>query len=184
MNYYIGQIFNGYPPLKAIDWINKNNCKLQKNGSIYTIVENPKYIPTKADLSEFGYQEKCKVAYGGVTVKKDDNEYTFETTQDSITMCNSRAFAIVDKPDDFIITWKVWQGDIPTVINITKAEFLSIFAFGSNMIDEAFTIEGTLNNTINQLTVELLTDTDYINKFKEYVVECFNTVNTHYDLAV
>lgn len=41
MEFYIGQTFNGYPPPKAIVWVNSHNCKLEQNGSIYTIVENP-----------------------------------------------------------------------------------------------------------------------------------------------
>jgi hypothetical protein len=175
--FYIGQIFTGkYPPEAAI-WCNGNNAHIEKNGSMYTIVENHKNVTTKAELSEFIYQEKCKVAYGGVTVKQDGNEYTFETTKDSITMCNSRVLAIATKPDDFIISWKVWQDDIPTVLNITKAEFLSIFAFGSEMIDAAFAVEGALNAEIQQLTVEQLSNDKYINDFKENAILQFKNIN-------
>lgn len=64
-------------------------------------------------MVEFLYQEKCKVAYGGVTIVKNSQEYTFETTQDSITMCNSLALAIASQPDTYTINWKCWKGDIP-----------------------------------------------------------------------
>lgn len=181
--YYIGQIFNGKYPPEVAGWCNENNAtidEITEDGTEirkFQIVEIPKYVPTKAELSEFVYKEKCKAAYGGVTIKKDGNEYTFETTKDSIAMCNSRVFTIATKPDDFIITWKVWQGDIPTVLNITKAEFLSIFAFGSEMIDAAFAVEGVLNAEIQKLTIEQLSNDKYINNFKENAILQFKNIN-------
>ena len=66
---------------------------------------------------------------------KDQQEYTFETTQDSITMCNSLALAIASQPDTHEISWKCWKGDIPEMVQLTKTQFNAIFAFGITMIN-------------------------------------------------
>lgn len=43
MEFYIGQKFeNKYAPQVAI-WCNSNNCHLEKQDNVYTIVENPKF---------------------------------------------------------------------------------------------------------------------------------------------
>jgi hypothetical protein len=63
-------------------------------------------------------------------VIKEGIKYIFETNEHSITMCNSMALALATKSDDFTINWKVWEGNIPVLLTITKVEFNNIFAFG------------------------------------------------------
>ena len=42
MKFYIGQKFyDSYAPTVAV-WCNSNNCHLEKDGNVYTIVENPR----------------------------------------------------------------------------------------------------------------------------------------------
>jgi len=50
MDYYIGQTFEGtYPPEAAV-WCNNNQCKIVRDGNIFTIVEIPK--PTIEEQNE------------------------------------------------------------------------------------------------------------------------------------
>lgn len=94
-----------------------NNCTVYKSTEHYELGDTF-VIPaaTYQELTEFLYQEKCKVAYGGVTVVRDSQHYTFETTQDSITMCNSLALAIAAQPDTYTIYWKCWCDGMPKML--------------------------------------------------------------------
>lgn len=182
MDFYIGQTFDGtYPPAAAV-WCMENNAHIENINGVRTIVANPVPKTTIADLVEFLYQEKCKVAYGGVTVVKDGKKYLFETNQASITMCNSMAIAMAGQPDDYAITWKVWDGDTPVMMKITKVEFNAIFAFGMLMINTAFGVEGALNKQAQSLTDEQLAGVDYVMAFKENAVVQLATVNTVFNL--
>lgn len=178
MEFCIGQIFEGVYPPEAAFWCNNNNAHIEEIEGVYTIVENAKPVITTADLVEFLYQEKCKVAYGGITIVKGGESYLFETTQDSITMCNSMALAMTTQADDFNVSWKVWQGDIPVMLSITKAEFNTIFAFGMTMINTAFAVEGALNAEAQRLTEEQLTDDELVQAFKDNAVEELAAVQT------
>lgn len=178
MQFYIGQTFDGMYPPEAAAWCNANNAHVEKVDGVRTIVENAKPIPTKAELAEFLYQEKCKVAYDRVTVIKGGEEYLFETNRDSITMCNSMALAMASQPDDYTVVWKVWTADVPIMLTITKAEFNAIFAFGMLMINTAFGVEGALNAEVQKMTEEQLADAEYVTAFKENVVVQFAAVNT------
>jgi hypothetical protein len=189
MDFYIGQTFEGVYPPEAAVWCNGNNAHIEeitKEGERqrkFTIAANPKPQTTIADLTEFLYQEKCKVAYGGVTVVKGSTEYLFETNQDSITMCNSMALAMANQPDDFTVSWKVWQDGNPVMLTISKAEFNAIFAFGMVMINTAFGVEGDLNETAQKLTDEQLADDDYVMAFKKTAVIRFATVNNIFNIG-
>ena len=184
MEFYIGQIFEGDYPEEAANWCKESGvAHISEISPVdgkrrFEIVANEKPKTTIADLTEFLYQEKCKVAYNGVTVIKDGAEYFFETNQDSITMCNSMALAMASQPDDYTITWKVWQGDKPVMLTITKAEFNAIFAFGMTMINTAFAVEGALNEQAQSFTDEQLADGDYVMAFKENAVIQLAAVNT------
>lgn len=182
MEFYIGQTFDGMYPPEAAAWCNKNNAHIEKVNGVRTIVANLAPPTTVADLTEFLYQEKCKVAYGGVLVIKGGAEYLFETNQDSITMCNSMALAMTSQPDDYTVNWKVWAADVPIMLTITKAEFNAIFAFGMLMINTAFGVEGALNAEVQKLTEEQLADAEYVTAFKENAVVQLAAVNTVYSL--
>lgn len=94
-----------------------NNCTVYKSTEHYELGDTFVIPPaTYQELTEFLYQEKCKVAYGGVTVVRDSQHYTFETTQDSITMCNSLALAIASQPDTYTIYWKYWCDGMPKML--------------------------------------------------------------------
>lgn len=182
MEFYIGQTFDGkYPPEAAV-WCNNNNARIEKNGSIYTIVENINPAPTKAELTAFVSDEADKVAYGGITIIANEQEYLFKTTTDNITRCNSVLSMYEVLPDDTIIPWEVWQGDVPTMLPVNKTQFKKYFAFGANMIIEVETVKGTINANIQTLTDEQLADADYVMAFKENAVIQLAQVNTVFKL--
>lgn len=184
MDFYIGQEFNGYPPPQAIDWINENNCKLEKNGNIYTIVENPKYVPTKAELTTFVSEEADKVSSGGFTIVQGEERYLFKTTTENITRCNSVLAMFQVLPEDTIIPWEVWQSDTPTMLSVNAEQFKACFAFGSQMIISVEAIKGSINAEINNLTDEQLANEEFINSFKENAVILLNSVNTVFELVI
>lgn len=183
MKFYIGQIFsNEYPPQAAV-WCNGNNAHIEKNGSIYTIVENPKYVPTKAELTTFVSEEADKVASGGFTIVQGEEKYLFKTTTDNITRCNAVLAMFQVLPADTVIPWEVWQGDVPTMLSVNAEQFKACFAFGSQMIIQVEAIKGSINAEIQNLTDEQLANEEFINAFKENSVIQFNSVNTVFDLT-
>ena len=185
--FYIGQIFEGeYPPEAAL-WCNENNAHIEEQGMNgetrqFQIVENVKPIPTKAELTAFVSAEADKVAYGGITIIANGQEYLFKTTTDNITRCNSVLAMYEVLPDDTVIPWEVWQGDIPVMLSVNKAQFKQCFAFGANMIICVETVKGTLNAEVQNLTDEQLADGDYVMAFKENVVIQLTQVNTVFKL--
>lgn len=141
-------------------------------------IQQPQKPIIISDLSQFLYQQKCKIAYTGVKVIKNEVEYLFETTQDSITMCNSMALAITAQPNDFIINWKVWKNNTPTMLSITKEQFNSIFSFGMLMINTAFSVQGLLNQQLQAITQQQLADTVFVEEFKTNAISEFLKINT------
>lgn len=185
MEFYIGQIFEKkYPPTAAF-WCNGNNAYIEEIDKIedvrrFEIKEIHVPALTHEELVEFLYQEKCKVAYNGVTILIGENKYLFETTQDSITMCNSMALALNSQEDGYILNWKVWQNNSPIMLAITKAQFNEIFAFGMFMINQAFAIEGILNNEQEAFTEDQLADEEFIAEFKAKSVNEFSGISTEF----
>lgn len=138
----------------------------------------PQKPATLEDLSQFLYQQKCKIAYVGVTVIKDGISYIFETNQDSITMCNSMALALNTQPDTTQITWKVWKDNTPTMLIISKAEFNAVFSFGMLMINTAFSVQGLFNQQLQTITQQQLADTVFVEEFKTNAISEFSKINT------
>ena len=107
--------------------------------------ERPEEPLTKEKLSELIYAEKCKIAYGGITLARDGEAYLFDTDPASISMCSAMLIQLNGKPDDTVVSWKVYRGETPLLIQLTKQEFERVFAAGMTMIDQAFAVEGQLN---------------------------------------
>ena len=146
----------------------------------YNIVANK--VETKADLTAFVSAEADKVAYGGITIIANGQEYLFKTTTDNITRCNSVLAMYEVLPDDTVIPWEVWQGETPVMLPVNKAQFKQCFAFGANMIIGVETVKGTLNAEVQNLTDEQLADADYVMAFKENAVIQLAAVNTVFKL--
>ena len=142
------------------------------------------YIPIKPittkELSEFIYEEKCKVAYYGVTVRKSNKNYIFETSIDSIAMAQARVTTLATKADNYKVTWKTWpkDSDLPETLEITKSEFIKVFEFASEMIEQCFAVESKLNSEILKLKDSKLADVEYINQVKQYIAESFKNIKT------
>ena len=107
--------------------------------------ERPGEPLTKEKLSELIYAEKRKIAYGGITLVKDGEAYLFDTDPTSISMCSAMLIQLNGKPNDTPVSWKVYRGETPVLLSLTKLEFERVFAAGMAMIDQAFAVEGRLN---------------------------------------
>ena len=152
------------------------------NGQWYLEGYAPVKVATKAELTEFVSAEADKVAYGGITIIANEQEYLFKTTTDNITRCNSVLAMYEVLPDDTIIPWEVWQGDTPVMLPVNKAQFKKCFAFGASMIIEVETAKGMINANIQKLTDEQLADPVYIAVFKENTVIQLEQINTVFKL--
>lgn len=170
-------------------WSNEFNCiymgDMQPGDREATVEEIERYLKpptTKADLTAFVSAEADKVAYGGITIIANGQEYLFKTTTDNITRCNSVLAMYEVLPDDTVIPWEVWQGDTPVMLQVNKAQFKQCFAFGANMIISVETVKGTLNAEVQNLTNEQLADEEYTTAFKENAVIQLNAINTVFEL--
>jgi hypothetical protein len=85
-------------------------------------------------------------------------------------------------PDNTIIPWEVWQGDVPVMLPVNKAQFKQCFAFGANMIISVETVKGTLNAEVQNMTDEQLANADYIADFKGNAMAQLAAVNTVFKL--
>ena len=152
------------------------------DGNWYLSGYAPVKSATKAELTAFVSAEADKVAYGGITIIANEQEYLFKTTTDNITRCNSVLAMYEVLPDDTVIPWEVWQGETPVMLPVNKAQFKGCFAFGASMIINVETVKGELNSEVQKLTDEQLTDPDYIMAFKENAVIQLAAVNTVFNL--
>lgn len=154
------------------------------NGAWYIAGKAPVEVTSPSELVDFITAEADKIAYGGITIVANGQEYLFKTTTDNITRCNAVLAMFEVLPDNSVIPWEVWQGDIPTMLPVNKEQFKQCFAFGSQMIISVETVKGTLNASVQELTEEQLADANYVMAFKENAVIQFSAVNTVLKLEV
>lgn len=137
---------------------------------------------THKELIQFIYQEKCRIAYGGVKIIKNDKSYLFETSIDSATMCSCQLYALNEQNDDYIVYWKVWQNDEPQMLELTKPEFIKVFSFSRDVINTAFGVQGMLNTQAKTFTQEQLKNKQFIMNFQITVVSRFDAINNQLEL--
>ena len=113
--------------------------------------ERPEEALTKEKLAELVYAEKCKIAYGGITLVRSGEEYLFDTDPSSISMCNAMLIQLNGKPDETPLSWKVYCGNTPVLLSLTKPEFERVFAAGMRMVDQSFAVEGALYAELAEL---------------------------------
>lgn len=184
----IGQIFEGEYPPEAAWWCNENNAHIEETTQegaevrTFAIVANPEIIPTHEDMIAFITQEADRIAYGGITIIKDEQKYLFKTDTQNITLCNSLSAALASLPDDSAVPWEVWQGSTPVMLPITKAEFTGGFTFGTQMVIQAFTVKGTFITEQGTFTDEQLADAEFIGEFKARVTATLEAVPREYSL--
>ena len=152
------------------------------DGNWYLSGFAPVKSATISELIEFVSAEADKVAYGGITIIANGQKYLFKTTTDNITRCNSVLAMYEVLPEDTTIPWEVWQGDIPVMLPVNKAQFKQCFAFGSQMIISVETVKGSINTEVRRLTKEQLADADYVMAFKKNTVIQLAGVNTVFSL--
>ena len=137
---------------------------------------------THKELIQFIYQEKCRIAYGGVKIIKNGKSYLFETSMDSATMCSCQLYALNEQNDDYIVYWKVWQNDEPQMLELTKPEFIKVFSFSRDVINTAFGVQGMLNTQAKTFTQEQLKNKQFIMNFQITVVSRFDAINNQLEL--
>lgn len=158
------------------------DVEMSPAGGWYLAGYAPKKVATKAELTTFVSAEADKVAYGGFSIVQGEQKYLFKTTTENITRCNSVLAMFQALPEETIIPWEVWQGDVPTMLSVNAEQFKSCFAFGSQMIIRVESIKGAICAEIQNLTDEQLADGEYITAFKENAVMRLNSVNTVFEL--
>ena len=137
---------------------------------------------THKELVQFIYQEKSRIAYGGVKIIKNGKSYLFETSMDSATMCSCQLYALNEQNNDYIIYWKVWQNDEPQMLELTKPEFIKVFSFSRDVINTAFGVQGMLNKQAKTFTQEQLKNKQFIMNFQITVVSRFNAINNQLEI--
>lgn len=114
----------------------------------------------REELVNTVYQIKSDKAYGGVII---NDMLVFETNQTAIT---NTVASLALMQDTDTAAWKFYtvQG-VPYVQQITKAQLGGIAAFGQNMINACFVVEGNCNEQLKTATVEELIDDEWVNTF-------------------
>lgn len=185
--FYIGQIFEGDYPEEASEWCKKNGATIAEQetaGEIrqFIVVEIEKPIPTKAELTAFVSAEADKVAYGGITVVANGQEYLFKTDPANISRCGAVLPVYETMADDQVIPWEVWKDDLIFMLPVSKVQFKNGYLFGVQMTVQVQTVKGALCAEIQSLTDEQLADADYIMAFRENAVIQLAQVNTVFKL--
>lgn len=151
------------------------------NGKLYDRIQDEDYLEThldkiRKDLIEFTYEAKEAKAYGGITIKIGDNEALFETTKEAMAPIVATLISLPN--EDSVTHWKFWEGEVPTTLPITKKQLQVVLAFGKNMVDDCFRIEGESNEKVKSATKRQLMSSKWVEDFKNVVTEDMNKVNT------
>lgn len=96
MEFYIGQTFTGKYPPEAAAWCNSNDAHIEKNGGVYTIMENPAPpAPTPEEIVK-GYEDAVQAYLDQTAQSRDyDNTYTclsYLSSTDEVWYRESHAF--------------------------------------------------------------------------------------------
>ena len=177
-----------YTEKQKIDFIIKENHKLG-----YEIKETETELQAwgytqeeiaqakQKELAEYNYQQKAKKAYGGILI---NNTYLFETNETSQAMITASLIGLKDAPDETTLNWKVYQGDIPLVVPVTKAQLAQLFAFAINMVNISFGVEGLRNEALAVAMVEELLDEQWVRKYKNVSDLMFDEINNKVDIVL
>ena len=114
-------------------------------------LERPARKLTRQELTEMIYQEKARIAYGGITIRKDGLDYLFATDQNSISLCAAMRINLTGQPDHTVLAWKVYRDGKPEMLSLTKSEFETVVLRAMTMINAAFQTEGELYERLDSL---------------------------------
>lgn len=150
------------------------------------IILDPNYKTRKAqekqkELAEYNYEQKAKKAYGGILI---NNTYLFETNETSQAMITASLIGLQSAPDDTTLNWKVYMGDIPLVVPVTKAQLAQLFAFAINMVNLSFGLEGERNKILANATIEELNNEQWVKEYKNTTDLMFNEINNKVDIVL
>lgn len=197
MAYYVfieNEKINGYGQCKCLN-DNVLNIEVEKDicnnieKYIYQdgeIVLNDNYEAeqaqkTQKELAEYNYEQKAKKAYGGILI---NNTYLFETNETSQAMITASLIGLQSAPDDTTLNWKVYMGDIPLVVPVTKAQLAQLFAFAINMVNLSFGLEGARNKVLAEATIEELNNEHWVKEYKNATDLMFDEINNKVDIVL
>lgn len=157
--------YDGSNPLQYVDIVDGKIIELQY----------PPVSEIRNRLINELYELKSAVAYSGIVLRGNGHDYTFETNSTSITLINSTLVSASD--DSTELNWKVYEGNEVAFLTLTVAELKQLFAFGMNMINTAFGVEGALLQQVRAMTDEQLSDNQYVSEFESQAREQFNGID-------
>lgn len=135
----------------------------------------------REELAEFVYNCKCAKAYKGLVI---NDTYLFATDERAQAMLNSTISAMQRKPDSATVDWKVYQGEKPSFIKISKVQVQAIFDKAFDVVQAAFITEEDRYNVLEQLSVAQLCHEKTVLKFKQDTEKAFNKIDNHINLEL
>lgn len=147
-----------------------------------TIINNPNYEQEQAEkiknelIEQVNYPLKAQIAYTGVRFDYQGDELVFETNETSISMVNFTAMMAQQSQLSEITNWKcrkTIEPYEPVSVTFTMTQFQQLLTFASQMVLQAFAVEEQINLQIQQMTVEQLNNEEYVEAFKNQMVQAY-----------
>lgn len=165
--------------------INETDTELQALG--YTQDEKAKDIRNQL-IEGINYQLKADIAYTGVKfdyyINNEPIELIFETNKDSMSLINFTITMLQTSGATNVSNWKcrkTIKPYEPVAVTFTKEQFTNVLNFASVMVTKAFAVEDKINTEINALTTEQLSNTEFIEVFKQNIKQAYATISTKID---
>lgn len=165
--------------------INETDTGLQALG--YTQDEKAKDIRNQL-VEGINYQLKADIAYTGVKfdyyINNEPIELIFETNKDSMSLINFTITMLQTSGATNVSNWKcrkTIKPYEPVAVTFTKEQFTNMLNFASVMVTKAFAVEDKINTEINALTTEQLSNTEFIETFKQNIKQAYATISTKID---
>lgn len=147
-----------------------------------TIINNPNYEQEQAEkiknelIEQVNYPLKAQIAYTGVRFDYQGDELVFETNETSISMVNFTAMMAQQSQLSEITNWKcrkTIEPYEPVSVTFTMTQFQQLLTFASQMVLQAFAVEEQINLQIQQMTAEQLNNEEYVEAFKNQMVQAY-----------
>lgn len=158
---------------------------LASEGGFFVFADTDEYLQEQADkirnelIEQVNYPLKAKVAYTGVRFDYEGQELVFETNETSISMVNFTAMMAQQAGLSNISNWKcrkTVEPFEPVSVTFTMAQFQQLLTFASQMVLQSFAVEEQINLQIQELTVEQLNNTEFIETFKQQMELAYDKV--------
>ena len=165
--------------------INETDTGLQALGD----TQDEKAEDIRNQLIEgINYQLKADIAYTGVRfdyyIDNEPVELIFETNKDSMSLINFTITMLQTSGATSVPNWKcrkTTEPYEPVAVTFTKEQFTNVLNFASVMVTKAFAVEDKINTEINALTTDQLSNTEFVEAFKQNIEQAYATISTKID---